>query len=806
MAFLGGLMRGPVGALVRGGLDTATNIIQTTAGRDEKGIEERIKGFGVKKKAYDDGLNAFNSQKKLIDSVAQTLSVQEDDFIKNLSPADMQGLAQSLISTSGAKNAGEAIKFFMEQRSNLGAMKIASPTITQANTDGVNEQTNQALNLPTESANNETPNSFLTAIGKAFSGMNTEEEIAAAAQKMGISVDQYRQVMTGELPQLPDPSVALILNKPDKLSKTISESHPNILSIFRKDGDNSVIRPETQIKLSNGTILKGDDIPSFYMKTYKEFLKDNDSNVDTLYDLQSSIVTASIPNQKVQQYIASFDDELNAMRNVIFDLGVNPKIKEAMNGVYANAMTMKKGFMLNSDTADMDKAMAYEAIIKEGIALMAGAKKDTAADKDKISPVLADVAKQLERFEGLAADPSKNSSMDASDFSLMRRARDMLRNATANPGADLVRTAGDIQDVLNRITIASKTPSSGSTDFSQKVAYNLQALTDAGFAGSSEDAMKIARYHASGDTKIGSTFQEKGYTMMVTLDSTGAVITVPVQTMTQAKGGRRTAPLAIAQQATEKIDSSQAALRAVGRLNLAVAKTSGLLGIPGLARIYGTDAADFFGRSDLAKALRGGEAAVARADAISFITSAKAELFKDPRLSDKDLQFVTDFVGLLDQPTINETRINAALGNLTRIFTTAQALSMADKFIDVPVIEYKGGFDPQKPLAVMDLSKESIATMVLQNLLSANRMPGSENIAAKVKELQEWDAANGATDADGRSILGKSKVLAYMDTIAPYVEMAQNAARAVLENRRSPEGFKKNYATPRIAPKLPPTQ
>ena len=45
------------------------------------------------------------------------------------------------------------------------------------------------------------------------------------------------------------------------------------------------------------------------------------------------------------------------MRNVIFDLGVNPKIKEAMNGVYANAMTMKKGFMLNSDTADMDKAI-----------------------------------------------------------------------------------------------------------------------------------------------------------------------------------------------------------------------------------------------------------------------------------------------------------------------------------------------------------------------------------------------------------------------------------------------------------------
>jgi len=800
MAFLGGIMRGTKGAFLRGSLDTATDIIQANAVRDEEGIEQIVQGFGVKKKAYDDGMAKFNEEKKLVNSVAETLSVQEDDFIKQLSPTDMQGLAQSLISSSGAKNAGDAIKFFMENRSNLGAMKIAPPKVTQASNAGVNEQTNQALSTPTESTNNEAPNSFLTAMGKAFSGMNTQEEIAAAAKRMGISVDQYNQVVSGQLPTLPDSSVALILNKPNQLSKTISESHSNILSIFRKEGENSVIRPETQIKLSDGTVLNGDDIPGFYMKTYKEFLKDNDSNVDTLYDLQSSIVTASIPNQKVQQYIASFDDELTDMRNVIFDLNVTPKIKEAMNGVYANAMTMKKGFMLNSNTVDMDKAEAYESVIKEGIALMAGAKKDTATGTDKVPPVLAAVAKQLDRFEALAADPSKNASMGASDFSLMRKARDMLREATVNPGADLVTTAGAIQDVLNRIVIKAKNPSSGSSDFSQSVAYNLQVLNDAGFEGTPDDAMKIAKHHASGETKIGSTYQDKGYTMMVTLDSTGAVITVPVQTMTQAKGGRRTAPLAIAAKATDKIDRSQSALRAVGRLNLAVSKTSNLLGIPGEARIYGTDIADFFGRPDLAKALKGGEAAIARADAISFIASAKDELFNDPRLSDRDLQFVTDFVGLLDQPTIGDTRIFAALGNLTRIFTTAQALSMADKFVDMPVIEYKGGFNPQRPQASMDLSKESIGTMVLQNLLSANKMPGAENITAKVKELQKWDAANGAIDANGAYIPGKSKSVAYIEAIAPYVEMAENAARAVLENRRSPAGFKRDYYTPNLAP------
>ena len=150
MALLGGIMSGTTGAFLRSSLDTATDIIQASAVRDEEGIQDRVKGLGVKKKEYDSGIAEFNKQKKLIDSVAQTLSVQDDDFIKQLSPADMQGLAQALISTSGAKDAGAAIKFFMEHRNDLGAMKIASPKITQASNTGVNEQTNQALGAPTK--------------------------------------------------------------------------------------------------------------------------------------------------------------------------------------------------------------------------------------------------------------------------------------------------------------------------------------------------------------------------------------------------------------------------------------------------------------------------------------------------------------------------------------------------------------------------------------------------------------------------------------------------------------------------------
>ena len=71
MAFLGGLMSGTTGAFIRGSLDTATDIIQSNAARDEEGIQDRVKGFGTKKKAYDDGINAFKDETQKIDSIAQ---------------------------------------------------------------------------------------------------------------------------------------------------------------------------------------------------------------------------------------------------------------------------------------------------------------------------------------------------------------------------------------------------------------------------------------------------------------------------------------------------------------------------------------------------------------------------------------------------------------------------------------------------------------------------------------------------------------------------------------------------------------
>ena len=781
MAFLGGLMSGTKGAFLRGSLDAASDMIQASAQSDQDEIAQKVKTAGARKTTYDSGVAEYNKQNKMITEVAQIVGAQSDDFLKDLSPSDLKGYAQSLISTSGAKNAGDAIKYFLENRDKLGSVKI--PSVDGEPATDTAGQTEAALSSDAQT----TPKTFMGVMGRAFGGQTSAETDAAAAARMGISLKQYQRIMKGAVPQLPDPSVAVILNKDNPLTKTITDSHTSILSIFRKDGDNALITPDTIIKLSDGTQLKGDEISATYMKSYKAFLKDNNANVDTMYELQSAIVTTSIPDTKVRQYIQSFDDELGDFRNTIFNLDLSSDVREPLNKIYTDAIDMKRKIALNPEFAnDMNAATQYEDLIKKGLVLLTGIEKPTSGTL-KMPDILASVNKQLERYEAIFADPAKKGFMDTDDIEAMRQARILINSAATDvKGKDLVDALAVIQDKVNEISLSEKDPAANGTEFERSVAFNMKLLKDAGYEGTTDEARKIAEHHASGDSKIGSTFQDGGFTLMVTLDSQGNIVTIPVRHK-MTVGGKETAPPTVVKDANESIDNTLASFRAIGRLNAvirSVAEGLGILGLQGDARIYATDFADFFKMRGVAEGLKGAEAEQARRDAISFLTAAKDELFKDPRLSDKDLEMVTDYVGLLNQPTIGYTRSISALNGLTRIFATSQALAYADKFIDTPAIEFQGDFDPLNPTEVMDISKESISTMVLANILETNRIPGGSNPAAKIEELKKLDEANGTNKAEQ-----------YIEIIAPYVEIAHNAGMAVMARRRSPEGYKRNFKT-----------
>ena len=201
MAILGGLLRGTTGAFVRGSLDQATNIVQASAERDAEKVKNLVKGFGTKYDSYSQALNDFNTESEMIDDVARTLSAQDDAFLKGpdgkIRPMDqLTGIAQELITISGAKNAGDAIKYFTEKRDEI--TPILLPKVEATETPSVDAQTDAAI--PTQTAPapvSRAPTGFFDALGRAFAGADEAEMVSRVARDLGISVNYLYASLPG---------------------------------------------------------------------------------------------------------------------------------------------------------------------------------------------------------------------------------------------------------------------------------------------------------------------------------------------------------------------------------------------------------------------------------------------------------------------------------------------------------------------------------------------------------------------------------------------------------------------------------
>lgn len=777
MALLGGLMRGTAGAFVRGSLDTATNIIQASAERDAEEVKNRVTRFGAAKKTYDTNMAAYQEEVDLINEVATNLGGQSDEFLKDLSEAEMQSVAQSLISLSGAKNAGDAMNYFLEKRDELGTFTLPGTTKAPA-TPSVDTQTTAAMAPAQE------PPGFMGAMAKAFSGMSNEELDAKAAADMGISVETYRQVMGGRTPSVAPPSMILTVGKEDPIAQTISDSHDNILTIFRQSGDNRVINDNTKITLEDGTELVGNDIRTEYMKNYKAFLKDPKANVEALYEMQSQVITLAIPDMGVQEYIKAFDDEVTAIRQAAHNLDLPEEFRGQLMDIHKQLVDKKSTIFLDSASVTTQDAKSYEGLISQAFSIMADL--PSKPGELKMPDILINANKQLERYEAVFADPTKKGAFDQADRDAMVRARTLINSAATDvTGKDLVDAVAVIQDEINKISLSKIDTSSGPSKLEQRIATAMAMLKEAGFSGSPSEARAIAEKHAKSEVQLGSVIRDGDFQLQIVLDSTGAVVTKPVHHKLSGAGGVTAGP-AIVKEANKTIDNTINSMRTIGRLNVTLRSVPDAFNILGEGRMYATDIFDFFGRPDLAEAIKGSTVEQAQRDVISFIKVVKDEIFDDPRLSDQDLAMIKQYVGLLEQPTIGITRAAGALQGMSRIFATSQALAYADKFLDVPAIEYVGsdGFDPSSPTAVMDITKEHIGTMVLRNMLEGNQIVGGSDPAAFLETLKEADARDGTT-----------KAREYLMVIAPYVDMATNAAQAVVARRRSPENYKNTWRT-----------
>ena len=172
MALLGGLLRGTSGAFIRGSVGAMRDIMQETALRDEEEIKEGVQTFGSKYDSYKKNLTEYQKETDLIDEVASVLDSQNDESIKDLDDDGLKGYAQSLISASGAQNAGQAIEFFTKHRRVLTpvTMDMPSNNVNPTVSLDANGQTTALLDENKTSQQENTGGGFMGVLRKVFTG------------------------------------------------------------------------------------------------------------------------------------------------------------------------------------------------------------------------------------------------------------------------------------------------------------------------------------------------------------------------------------------------------------------------------------------------------------------------------------------------------------------------------------------------------------------------------------------------------------------------------------------------------------
>tara|TARA_R100000329_G_scaffold45421_1_gene42633 strand:+ start:1554 stop:3680 length:2127 start_codon:yes stop_codon:yes gene_type:complete len=125
------------------------------------------------------------------------------------------------------------------------------------------------------------------------------------------------------------------------------------------------------------------------------------------------------------------------------------------------------------------------------------------------------------------------------------------------------------------------------------------------------------------------------------------------------------------------------------------------------------DITSLIGMPNVAKALNNANIQKSLQQRISFVKQTKEEIFDDPRLSDKDLQIIIDYIGVLYDPTISNERSLAALLNIEKTLVNAYIRNLIDRYPSIDVAQ-------RLPSGKINFTTDSIAKIALDNLLMSN--------------------------------------------------------------------------------------
>ena len=338
--------------------------------------------------------------------------------------------------------------------------------------------------------------------------------------------------------------------------------------------------------------------------------------------------------------------------------------------------------------------------------------KNIASMFTKILPVDRTDKEIPEQYKGIMESASEIIKTAIGDPKVIYDATlvNSLINETSATNIDYDEIGSLVQQILNTKKIPQGQLSTDDIYFNALVAKILRA------PGNDNITLPEAQQMAAEFIKTNPTYDSSGMAWTKIIGPGGGVavqqvemfdsdanITIPTKLKNEIKG-----QMAILGDAFDSIGSLKTLLREDdflgGNNTFATILTT--------ARMRGGDVLSLLGAPNVAAKLKGGPLQQALQQRISFVKRTKEEIFDDPRLSDKDLAIIIDYIGILYDPTISNERALAALLGIEKALTNAYIRNVKDLY-------------PSLPTAVMvngqpNFGKLSVSKSVLDNLLMAN--------------------------------------------------------------------------------------
>ncbi len=773
------MIRGLMGAVVRGGLDTATQAILNTSEETNEAVKSKVSNFGPMYEKYQTGFDKISKENEQISDIARQLSVQPE--YSGLKATELEGIAQSLLTLSDGNN---PMEFYLNNRDTLSPSALDTATAT---TD-VATQTTAAMDAgATTTSSAPKDRSFMQ---KLFGGATEEETTALAAKQLGISVERYNEVMAGRMPTRTAPTTALTVGKQDETRAILVDSHSSIRDVI-KNQDSSIYATEDGRKLAQS-----------YMPAYMAFMtgKKGAPTPETLLTLQNSILTAAAPND-ASSFFAIYADDVKGIGDILLNRTnpISEEVRKVALPLYQQIREAQK-LSANPNTgpayiADPKNADKYEDNVFELLEILG-----LTADEQSLTArfdTLGELVKEARTHAMNHSDHYTKNQMDTV-FGLSKK----LNDARAMDGAAGQTAAlNAIENTLTSDIIPEVPETAASMSTIEEKAQNIATyMMNNGYTGSKEQALIEARNRVA-----------QGVTMIQNVPHQ-AVMQDGVEIFEPLTLGLRTNDGVITTMAPKAAELNAKAMKSnldsimdIGEAFVVLAAEPNAFNVLGafsrdvgnvvqaVNSAMGTNLfSDFENNQELVRASQ---------LVIPLLSTAKDRLFQDPRLSDRDLAIVLDYVGVIRQAGkfgLGQKAAIAALTQIRKALVADQMMRMAGANRDMGI----GRLAPNGHVIVHDADGKLIKNTV--GAVMFKQMADSQGVAIKspdeykklyknAEEAQVRIEAGNAQQGDAQIIQEYTQYETAINLIQDTVMYGLDRAQAYKDTGYNSQIFRENY-------------